>query len=188
VSPSVLLLAACLSTPAWAGPLTGELLSPFRVRALAADAAGPLAAPSLAAPADGQQPRRGPHVWLGILGGGLAVPVLVGTGAAFSVAAPVKDPAERLFASAALGVLAGWVAGPVAVALLSDVRGILPRVVLGALVGAAVFLPAVFIPVVGWAVLAAGPALGALWAIETAPPVPPRNDLPPKPSLPGAPP
>jgi len=163
----MLLLAGCISSAAWAGPLVGELLPPGR--ALAAEPSVPMdLLPSPAAPA-GEAPRRGPHAWLGVLGGGLVVPVLVGTGAAFTVAAPVKDPAERFAVSALVGVAAGWVAGPLAVALLSNVRGILPRLVLGALAGAVLCIPAIFIPVVGWAVLAAGPALGVLWAVETAP-------------------
>lgn len=164
---AALLLCSALSTQAWAGPLVGELLPPARV--LVAEPSGPLAlSPSPPAPA-GEASRRGPDAWLGALAGGPGVALLVGTGAYFTVAAPVKDPAERLLTGALVGVLAGWVAGPLAVALLSDVRGIVPRVLLGALAGALLCIPAVFIPVVGWAVVAAGPALGALWAVETAP-------------------
>ena len=167
---AVLLLLGAAG-PASAGPLLGTLLPP-----------PPLAAGTPPGRLVGESPQRGERAWQGVLVGGLLVPALVGTGAYFTVAAPVKDSAERLFVSAALGAAAGWVAGPVAVALLSDVRGIVPRVVLGALLGAVLCLPAVFIPVVGWAVLMAGPALGALWAIETAPTLNPPHRTPGEPT------
>ena len=163
---STVLLAALWSAPVLAGPLVGPLLPPTQVEE--AQATGAFAPPA-PAPIPVEVPGRGGRAWLGVLGGGLLVPALVGTGAFFTLASPVRDPAERLAVSALWGAAAGWVSGPLAVAWLSDVRGIVPRLVLGALAGAVLCIPAVFIPVVGWAVFMAGPALGALWAVETAP-------------------